>query len=186
MIGEGSQDPAELTFSIGRISNQFDASRVGTGLRGVTTGPTTRDTNISMDAVTPDNLIKQMAMMDEVIEGTRFPDYLTDIDDPIENLTVKGETKKVPEAVKISWKGGSQVVKRDLTGKPPSRSEIVDIFKSLGSDKAGDYAFYPTATGFNLVHLGFDDSITPDVRQAAIDAVSELPPRLLPRSEPRR
>ena len=38
---------------------------------------------------------------------------------------------------------------------------------------AEDFAFYPTPEGFKLVHLGFNEAITPDIRDAAFDAVAE-------------
>tara|TARA_Y100001973_G_scaffold25043_2_gene37484 strand:+ start:7765 stop:13788 length:6024 start_codon:yes stop_codon:yes gene_type:complete len=38
---------------------------------------------------------------------------------------------------------------------------------------AEDFAFYPTPEGFRLVHLGFNEAITPAIRDAAFDAVME-------------
>lgn len=38
---------------------------------------------------------------------------------------------------------------------------------------AEDFAFYPTPEGFNLVHLGFNEAITPDIRNGVFDEVTE-------------
>jgi len=48
-------------------------------------------------------------------------------------------------------------------GMPPTREQIESIFAALG-DRAGDFAFYPTKDGFALVHLAFDPSVTPEIR----------------------
>jgi hypothetical protein len=76
---------------VSKVSNEYDASRVGTATQGKVR-PTTQETNVSMDTVTSEGLAKQMGKIDrysnrsKALGGAAFPlpKYISEITDPVE------------------------------------------------------------------------------------------------------
>lgn len=63
-------------------------------------------------------------------------------------------------------------------GRPLNRDQVADVFRAIESTLqengveggTDDFAFYPRPEGFQLVHLGFNDAITPEIAVEVTDA----------------
>jgi hypothetical protein len=75
--------PAAVAPKISKVSDEYDASRVGTAQQNLGT-ETTQDTNVSIDTIEEEELAKQMADL-VIIDGTmELPRAITSIQDPIQ------------------------------------------------------------------------------------------------------
>lgn len=66
---------------ISKVSDEYNASRVGTATQGKVK-PTTQETNVSIATVKPENLKSQMDKLTEFIKGVKLPSFITSIRNP--------------------------------------------------------------------------------------------------------
>ena len=118
--------PAAVAPKISKVSDEYDASRVGTAQQNLGV-ETTRDTNVSMDTIEKGELAKQMADL-VIIDGTmELPKAITSIQDPVkkrdafigfvvDNLVALYNA--FPEELRAAatrWYDGARIIAQDMS-----------------------------------------------------------------------
>ena len=202
---EKTVKPSVITFSMEEVSkpsDEYDASRVGTGT-DTKTNPRTQTTNTSIDYVTPQALEKQMAMMTHFTKQERkkkkgvykmvgvdyeMPSFITKHTDPVkrknallrmmvDNLLALHDA--FPEEFRsraTHWYDGARIIADDMSSKfgmtPEQSGAIIAAFSPMK-----DW-FQNVQMAMNFADVYANERNTPVTRKdfkKAIDQIANIP-----------